>query len=314
LPASLRHGFYSIGQSEKNNERKMTEEPITPQPEVDEGSEKKEKKILIIFRFVLVPLIVVGVVVFIIVLFGNLALKEKSVKDYLYDIRSGSKSERWQAAYHLSNLLANPNKDYEEEARKNLPEILLIFKQTKGNDPEIRRYLALALGRLKDPRAVPALVESLDDEDSQTVIWSVWALGSIGDKQATAAVLEKLESGDSGIRVMSAYALGALSDPKAVPALQGHLDDSSAEVSWNSAIALARMNNASGSDLLLKMMDRNYLSSFPNMSEPNKKDLMTNAIKASAKLHDPQLDQRIKGLSTSDPDPTIRNEAIQALK
>lgn len=289
----------------------MTEEKIIQEPE-DSGD--KEKKILVIFRFVLVPLIVVGVVVFIIVLFGNLALKEKSVKDYLYDIRSGSKSERWQAAYHLSNLLANPEKDYEEQARKNLPEILLIFKQTKGTDPEIRRYLALALGRLRDPRALPALIESSNDEDSQTVIWSLWALGSIGDKQATPILLEKLESSDSGIRTMSAYALGVLNDPKSLPALQGHLDDSAPEVSWNSAIALARMNDASGSDILSKMLDRNYLNGLPNMTPENKKELITNAIKASAKLNDPKLTEQIKALSTSDPDPGVRNEAIQALK
>ena len=82
----------------------MTEEPILP-PVENEIETEKEKKILVLFRFVFVPLIVVGVVIFIIVLFGNMALKEKSVKDYLYDIRSGSKSERWQAAYHLIELV-----------------------------------------------------------------------------------------------------------------------------------------------------------------------------------------------------------------
>ena len=288
-----------------------TDEKIDQQPEDNGG---KEKKILIIFRFVLVPLLVVGVVVVIIVLFGNLALKEKSVKDYLYDIRSGSKSERWQAAYHLSNLLANPKKDYEEEARKNLPEILMIYHQAKDSDPEIRRYLALALGRLKDARAVPALIESTQDQDSQTVIWSLWALGSICDKSATPTLIENLNHEDSGIRTMSAYALGVLGDPKSIPALQGHLDDSSPEVSWNSAIALARMNDASGADLLAKMMDRNYLNSISSMSAENKKELLTNAIKAAAKLHDPNLQARIKTLSTTDPDPSVRNEAIQALK
>ncbi|MCI0415282.1 HEAT repeat domain-containing protein [bacterium] len=291
----------------------MTEEPSSA-PVENEIEAQKEKKILIIFRFVFVPLLVVGIVIFIIVLFGNLALKEKSVKDYLYDIRSGSKSERWQAAYHLSNLLANPKKDYEEQARKNLPEILLIYDQVKGTDPEIRRYLALTLGRLRDPRAVPALIDSANDNDSQTVIWSLWALGSIGDREATPVLLEKLENTDPGIRIMSAYALGVLNDTKAVPALQGHLDDSSAEVSWNAAIALARLGDPSGASLLSKMMDRAYLASFPKMSEPSKKELMTNAIKAAAKLHHPQLTEQIKAISTTDPDPGVRNEAIQALR
>ena len=291
----------------------MNEEPSVTSVET-EGEERKEKKILIIFRFIFVPLLVVGAVIFIIVLFGNVALKEKSVRDYLYDIRSGSKSERWQAAYHLSNLLANPNKDYEEQARKQLPEILLIFKQTKESDPEIRRYLALALGRLRDPRAVPALMESTHDTDSQTVIWSLWALGAIGDRQATPLLLEKLESQDQGVRVMAAYTLGVLNDPRAIPALQGHIDDSAAEVAWNSAIALARLNDPAGVPLLSKMLNRDYLSSFPNLTEPNKKELMINAIKASAMLKHPELRQQIKKLSTTDPDPGIRNTAIQALK
>jgi len=289
----------------------MTEEKLA---EPTEGNGDKEKKILVVFRFVLVPLIVVGVVVFLIVLFGNLALKEQSVKDYLYDIRSGSKSERWQAAYHLSNLLANPKKDYEEQARKNLPEILLIFNQSKQTDPEIRRYLALALGRLRDPRAVPALTESANDEDSQTVIWSLWALGAIGDQQATPILLTKLDDSDSGIRTMSAYALGVLNDPKSIPALQGHLDDASQEVSWNSAIALARMNDSSGAVILRQMLDRNYLNGITSMNPDSKKELLINAIKASAKLKDQRLIEQIKVLSTGDPDPAVRNEAIQALK
>ena len=291
----------------------MNEEPSVTGVKT-EVEERKEKKILIIFRFIFVPLLVVGAVIFIIVLFGNVALKEKSVRDYLYDIRSGSKSERWQAAYHLSNLLANPNKDYEEQARKQLPEILLIFKQTKENDPEIRRYLALALGRLRDARAVPALIESASDPDSQTVIWSIWALGAIGDPQATPLLLEKLESPDQGVRVMAAYTLGVLNDPRAIPALQGHLDDSAPEVAWNSAIALARLGNPAGVPLLLRMLNRDYLAGFPNLTEPNKKELMINTIKASAKLKHPELTQIIRNISTSDPDPSIRNVAIQAMK
>src|SRR6185503_5394763 len=121
----------------------MTEEIQKEKTDIPEEVEQKEKGILIIFRFILVPLLVVGVVVFIIVLFGQMALKEKSVKDYLYDIRTGSQSERWQAALQLANLIANPKKDYRTEARQQLPEIILIFESQKGKDPQIRRYLAL---------------------------------------------------------------------------------------------------------------------------------------------------------------------------
>ncbi|HJZ12663.1 MAG TPA: HEAT repeat domain-containing protein, partial [Acidobacteriota bacterium] len=184
----------------------------------------------------------------------------------------------------------------------------------KGSDAQIRRYLALALGRLQDARAVPALQKATDDEDSQTVIWSIWALGKIGDKSSTPFVLSKLESTDSSIRVMSAYILGVLEDPKAIPPLQGHLDDSSVEVTWNSALALARMHDGSGKALLEKMMDRDYLAGFPRMDEEKKKDLIINTIAASTKLADPALNEQIKRLSSSDPSPTVRNAALKALQ
>ena len=293
----------------------MTEEKSSQSEQVPpEGEESKERGVLVVFRFIVIPLIVVGIVVLIIALFGQIALKEKSVSDYLYDIKTGGQSERWQAAYHLSNLLANPKKDYVTEARKHLPEILVIFEKSKGNDPQIRRYLALALGRLQDRRAIPLLQGSTDDEDSQTVLWSIWALGAIGDKDSAPMIIAKLESTDSGVRVMSAYVLGALGDTRAIPPLQGHLEDGSAEVTWNAAIALARLNDSSGSSLLLKMMSRDYLAGFPQMTEEKKEELVINAIKASVKLNVPELNTQIKNLSTSDPNPSVRDAAIKSLQ
>jgi HEAT repeat protein len=289
----------------------MTEEVQPPLEDPEE--QRKEKGILIIFRFIVVPLILVGIVVFVIILFGQMALKEKSVKDYLYDIRTGSQSERWQAAYHLSNLLANPNKDYRTEARKQLPEIILIFENEKGKDAQIRRYLALAMGGLQDPRAVPALQKSMADEDSQTAFYSIWAIGNIGDKQSTPNIIETLESSDTGIRMISAYVLGALGDSRSVAPLQAHLDDPEAEVRWNSAIALSRFGDTAGSDILMDLMKRDYLNSFTQLQEEKKEELMVNAITAAAKLKDPVLTDQIRLLSTSDPSPRVRDTAIKIL-
>lgn len=290
-----------------------TQKDLTQQ-EPDQETTQQEKGILVIFRFILIPLILVGIIVFVIVIFGQMALKEKSVKDYLYDIRTGSQSERWQAAYHLSNLLANPKQDYRSEARKQLPEMILIFEQQGPSDPQIRRYMALALGSLQDPRAVPALQKAINDDDAQTVIFSLWAIGNIGDKESTPMVVEKLEHQDASIRVMAAYVLGALGDPRAIPPLQAHLSDDSAEVTWNAAIALARMQDASGSEVLMKLLDRTYLNGFPEITEDRKAEVMINAIGAAKKLSTPELVDRIKKLSTSDPNPRVRDGALKALQ
>lgn len=280
----------------------------------NEEEQRKEKGILLIFRFIVVPLVLVGIVVFIVVLFGNIALKQKTVRDYVYDIKTGSQSERWQAAYHLSSLLSNTKKDYRSEARNLLPEIVLIFENEKGRDPQIRRYLALAMGNLADPRAVPALRKAMDDEDTQTALYSIWSIGKIGDKESTPLIIEEFENTDSAIRTMCAYVLGALEDARAIPPLQAHLDDSDVKVRWNSAIALSRMKDASGSDLLLQMMNRNYLAKFPDMSEDRKEELLINAITAAAKLDVPQLQDQIKKASTTDPNPRVRDAALRVLK
>jgi HEAT repeat protein len=293
-------------QMEENQEKEVVK--------TEAEEERKEKSILLIFRFILVPLVIVGIVVFIVVLFGSVALKQKSVRDYVFDIKTGSQSERWQAAYHLSSLLSNTKKDYRSEAKNLLPEIMLIFENEKGRDIQIRRYLALAMGNLEDSRAVPALQKAMDDEDSQTVLYSIWALGKIGDKNSTPLIIDKFESTDSAVRTMCAYVLGALEDSRAIPPLQAHLDDSDVKVRWNAAIALSRMKDPSGSDLLLQMMNRKYLAGFPDMSEERKEELLINAITASAKLGIPQLRDQIKTASLTDPNPRVRNAALRVLQ
>ena len=65
-------------------------------------------------------------------------------------------------------------------------ETLALFEESKDDDPRVRRYLALALGRLGDPGAVPALLgvvrDPAADPDPETLIYAVLALG--GDRRS----------------------------------------------------------------------------------------------------------------------------------
>ncbi len=49
----------------------------------------------------------------------------------------------------------------------------------------------MALGNLRDPRAIPALREALDDEDPIVRGHAAWALGRIGGESAAAALREQ---------------------------------------------------------------------------------------------------------------------------
>jgi epoxyqueuosine reductase len=74
----------------------------------------------------------------------------------------------------------------------------------------LRRNVAVALGNLRDPAAVPALAEALGDTDEPLVrAHAAWALGQIGDSRARAALHARLaQEDDSDVRAEIASALG----------------------------------------------------------------------------------------------------------
>ena len=58
----------------------------------------------------------------------------------------------------------------------------------------LRRNVALALGNIGDPIAVPALVKSLSYSESEVRSYAAWALGRIGGKKARDALARSLDS------------------------------------------------------------------------------------------------------------------------
>ncbi len=58
--------------------------------------------------------------------------------------------------------------------------ISMLSEEEEGN----RWKAAEILGRLKDPRAVDPLIETLWDDDSRVRLKAAWALGRIGDRRA----------------------------------------------------------------------------------------------------------------------------------
>src|SRR4026209_2761389 len=118
-------------------------------------------------QFFLIPLAVVGIAVTVYVGFRSLLADNRGAQDYLAEVRNGGSDRRWPAAYELSRLMADPK----VRADRTLgPELVTAFEQAKDDDPLVRRYLALAIGRLDPPlpsKAVDDLSKSLDDPDSE---------------------------------------------------------------------------------------------------------------------------------------------------
>src|SRR4026209_1268805 len=129
-------------------------------------------------QFFLIPLAVVGIAVTVYVGFRSQLTDHRTAQDYHSEVRSGGSDRRWQAAYELSRLMADPK----VRADRTLgPELVRAFEATPDSHPLAKRYLALAIGRLDPPlppKAIEDLTQALDARDADTRISAIWALGS----------------------------------------------------------------------------------------------------------------------------------------
>src|SRR5262249_25790322 len=193
-------------------------------------------------RFFARPLLVAAAAVGIFLVFNLMPFDRRSPAEYLQEVRGGGPNRRWQAAFELSRSINRVRPGPERQALA--AETLRGFESLSKNRPEdtpVRRYLALVLGKLGEPSAVPALLATAKDPDSETQLYSIWALGALADPRALDTVLEASRSPDAGLRKMSAYVLGRLGSRVAIPRLKVLLEDSVADVRWNAAIALAQL-------------------------------------------------------------------------
>jgi HEAT repeats/PBS lyase HEAT-like repeat len=284
-----------------------------PVPPIDDLTEVRKPTSLLIAQFFLFPMIIIAICIGIFLLFGYLTYEQKTAQEYLNDVRTGSEfCCRWQSAYELSNIISSQK----EKLRSTnfVDNLVKVYQSSQSGDPRIRRYLALAMGHLGDPRAVPALVDGLNDTDIDNQIYNMWALGSIGDSAPVPDIVKKLDARDPAIRRTAAYVLGSLKDSRAVLDLKIALNDSSEDVRWNAAIALAQLKDASGSELLIKLLDRGYVDKLEGMTAEQKSQLVINAIKCLGILKFQSAKDKIHALSQNDPDLAVRDASLEALK
>jgi hypothetical protein len=271
-------------------------------------------------QFFLIPLAVVGITVTVYVGFRSLLADDRTAKDYLAEVRNGGSDRRWPAAYELSRLMADPK----VRADRTLgPELVKAFEATQDGDPRVKRYLALAIGRMDPPlppEAVADLTKTLDVIDGETRISAIWALGSSGDASVVPKLQPLYDSPDQGIRKMVVYALGALPGDGQVVTLRAALQDASPDVRWNAAVALARKGNHDGVAVLQQMLDRQYVEQTVRRDVRQDEDrdpiadVMISGLRAAATLKDDALKPTVTHLSQMDRSMKVRQAALEALK
>jgi HEAT repeat protein len=288
----------------------MTEPTQNTPPSNGEGPlYAPESGFSLFLKLFIVPALIVAVALGIFLL-GTLAIQHpKSAAQYLEELRSDSTSRRWQAAYELSRMLNQGEKiQFDENLRADL---VKTFAEAGKDDPRVREYLALVLGRLKVKTAVPALCEAVGDESKDVKIYSLWALGNIEDPAGGPAALSALSDSDPGVQRMAVGALSALKFAPAKSALEANLTNSNDALKYDSAVALARLKDEKAVPTLLDMMN---LKATGQQTDEILESAKLAAVEGAEELNNPDLHAKMVDLSKNDPDLKVREAALESLK
>lgn len=289
------------------------------EPGVEPGPRRQTVPFLVL-QFFIFPMAIVAVCAVVFVVFGLIAAEGKGPRDYLAEVRAGSANRRWQAAFELSKLLQAGRSPALSDPRF-VSELVSLFEDAARDDPRVRRYLALALGRLGDARAVPALLKALRDAssaDAFTVdpdmqVFAVWALGAIGDPAAVPELLRVAGSEDGGMRKAAIHALGAFPTDEVRTALVRALHDGVEDVRWNAAVALARRRDRGAAPILLQMMDRAHLATVGGLTSDQREEALLQAVAVAGGVPDPALRTMLESLRDRDANLKVREAARAAL-
>ncbi|HIF27941.1 MAG TPA: HEAT repeat domain-containing protein, partial [Candidatus Marinimicrobia bacterium] len=220
-------------------------------------AEKKSLLKVVIHSFFVVPFIIAIFGVLIFLMLRILTIEPRTAQDYLHDVKIGGNTKRWQGAFELSKILANPGMVPREERFVN--DLISTFEYSeKERDDRIRIYLALAMGRTKDLRYATILEKTLNDENEEILAAVIYSLGFINSPTSLEQLLLMFEHKSSRVRHQVVVALGNYDGDQVQIVLKQALHDPEPNVRWDAAIALAKQKDDSGRGILLDLMDRKY--------------------------------------------------------
>jgi HEAT repeat protein len=120
----------------------------------------------------------------------------------------------------------------------------------------VRADVARALFVLKDARSVDPLIRALNDEDPEVRAGAASALGWIKDRRATDPLIQALDDDDDDavVRSIAAASLVVINDTKALEPLIRALNDDNSNVRANAAIGLGQLKSPDAVNPLIQVL------------------------------------------------------------
>lgn len=281
--------------------------------ELNTNSKEQSTVTVLVHSFFVIPFIIAvfGLIFFFMI---QVLIKESSsAEEYLNQVKIGSSTKRWQSAFELGKILSNPKLIPEGETFKK--EMILTYKSSMNDNPLVRTYLALGMGRTGDQYYGEALMSGIEDVDPNSRSAAINALGMIQYKPAIENIKKILKDKNSNEdRLTAVIALGMIGDESVVDDLKKLLFDEEPNIRWDASIALAKLGDSSGINEILNLLDRSYFDNYKNVDEWEIAQAMMIAIKITEKLIDDKFVPKLKYIASNDPNMKIRDSALKILK
>jgi len=277
-----------------------------------ENNVNSSKVYTLYYAFFLIPLMITIFGVMFFFMFKVLTYESSSPEDYLTDVQIGSATKRWQAAFELSKLLSNPEMVPTDEGFKN--KMVSIYEHSIHDNPMVRTYMALAMGRTGLEEYGPILMKGMNDEDMQSRLAAIKALGLLGYTPAVKGIQKfTAENSSNAERLAATIALGNIGDKSIIPILQKLLDDEEPNIRWDAAIALAKLEDSSGVQVIVNLLDRSYFEHFTEVDEEEEVQAIMVAIQVSSQFPSNLFVTNLLKLAAFDKNMQIRDLAIKTL-
>ena len=306
----------------------------------EETREQPTRRSTLLFQFFIFPLLIVVASVGVFLFFGAIGGSQKSAQEFLSDVRFGGENVQKQAAQQLATILQR------ERARVDAKEITLaeaeyskgVFRRDleatfvasfEGGTPDRQAFLASAMGLVGDPAYLTALEQRVRPPTPPEVRRSVArAIALLDTSEATPVLISLLKDDDEPVRNQAVEGLSRARarSPETIAAttaaLKGALADESEYVRVTAAAALALAGDASGIDLVGKLLDPAFADEIAQRKIAGftaeeldataiaamRQYVLATGMKAALELRAPSLKPKVEAL-LNHPDEPVRKVA-----
>ena len=265
------------------------------------------------YSFFLIPFMIAifGAIFFL--LFRFITFETDDASELLNQVKIGSATKRWQAAYELSKVLNNPKTIPTDLSFKG--QMISSYKHSINDDPMVRAYLAIAMGATGDNFYANELIVGLNDESRESRLASIQAVGMVKAIDALPKLSKIVMKSDyQDERLAATMSIGFIGSTSSIPILNTLLEDEEPNIRWDAAIGLAKMGEKSSAPIIENLMDREYLSSFPELDHKEVNKVLMIAIEASRMIQDKRFESKLVLLAEADENLKMRDAAMKTLK